>query len=226
MKLHEDKDAFKKLIDITSDYFNYDRAIIEKDYYVMYVLEEIVKAFPDIVFKGGTSLSKAWHVINRFSEDIDLTLETHPGDSKRRRIKHTIVDLIKNLGFKLNNEDDIQGHRDFNRYLIDYPKQIDYEGIKKEVQVETVYYIPGYPVEKKEVASYIYEYLKEKNLINEIEKYENQLNALQKKVNSLTEFFVIWFEMSNFAIVLMIRAAGDSTSCGEVISYVDTGRRA
>lgn len=52
---------------------------VEKDWWVVQTLELIQKqeAAPYIVFKGGTSLSKAWNIIKRFSEDIDLALDKH-----------------------------------------------------------------------------------------------------------------------------------------------------
>ena len=51
-------------------------AIIEKDYYVTEVLRAIAGAVGDrVIFKGGTSLSKGWNLIQRFSEDIDLFLD-------------------------------------------------------------------------------------------------------------------------------------------------------
>lgn len=51
-------------------------AIIEKDFWVCWVLKKLFasKLSGDLVFKGGTSLSKAHHLIERFSEDIDLVL--------------------------------------------------------------------------------------------------------------------------------------------------------
>lgn len=53
-------------------------ASIEKDFWVTLTLRELF-ALPEhgahLTFKGGTSLSKAWGLIDRFSEDIDLTLE-------------------------------------------------------------------------------------------------------------------------------------------------------
>lgn len=51
--------------------------VIEKDFWVCWILERIF-ALPEftehILFKGGTSLSKVYGVIQRFSEDIDLSL--------------------------------------------------------------------------------------------------------------------------------------------------------
>ena len=53
-------------------------AVIEKDFWVCWVLKhlftmDMVKS--NIVFKGGTSLSKVFGIIKRFSEDIDLILD-------------------------------------------------------------------------------------------------------------------------------------------------------
>lgn len=51
-------------------------AIIEKDYYVTEALRVIAQTTGErIIFKGGTSLSKGWNLIDRFSEDIDLFLD-------------------------------------------------------------------------------------------------------------------------------------------------------
>lgn len=53
-------------------------ASVEKDFWVCWTLRELF-SLPEtgkhITFKGGTSLSKAWSLINRFSEDIDLIVD-------------------------------------------------------------------------------------------------------------------------------------------------------
>ena len=50
---------------------------VEKDWWVSRTLEIIFQMdiAKHLVFKGGTSLSKAWKLINRFSEDIDLAID-------------------------------------------------------------------------------------------------------------------------------------------------------
>ena len=50
---------------------------LEKDLWVTLVLRAVfkTKCAPYLHFKGGTSLSKAWQVIDRFSEDIDLSID-------------------------------------------------------------------------------------------------------------------------------------------------------
>ena len=50
---------------------------VEKDWWVTMVLKAVFSSrFAEhFVFKGGTSLSKAYHLIDRFSEDIDLAID-------------------------------------------------------------------------------------------------------------------------------------------------------
>lgn len=55
--------------------------LIEKDYFVTEVLRIVAQHFPaQAIFKGGTSLSKAWGLINRFSEDVDLFVDPNKFD--------------------------------------------------------------------------------------------------------------------------------------------------
>ncbi len=51
--------------------------VIEKDWWVTLVLKAVFNSefAPYLSFKGGTSLSKCWHLIERFSEDIDLSID-------------------------------------------------------------------------------------------------------------------------------------------------------
>lgn len=62
----------------TADRMGMSDAIVEKDFWVCYVLDYLFHRSPwpnAFSFKGGTSLSKAYHLIKRFSEDIDLILD-------------------------------------------------------------------------------------------------------------------------------------------------------
>jgi len=84
---------FDQLIGITAERIGILPAIVRKDYWVTRILRAIA-ADPElrsqVIFKGGTSLSKGWRLIDRFSEDIDL-LTTGPNFSgvsgKRTREK-------------------------------------------------------------------------------------------------------------------------------------------
>ncbi len=86
--------------------------IIEKDFWVTWTLARLFEQEPlrsGLVFKGGTSLSKVFGVINRFSEDIDLSisslllghdeafLDDAPSSSKRRKRIKEIEELCSIL---------------------------------------------------------------------------------------------------------------------------------
>ena len=71
-------DERQELFRNTADKMGLHDAIIEKDFWVCYTLDYLFhrsKWKKCIAFKGGTSLSKAFHLIHRFSEDIDLILD-------------------------------------------------------------------------------------------------------------------------------------------------------
>lgn len=82
MRLFEHPD-FEQAILETAEHFRAQGlrpAIIEKDYYVTEALRAIatvanITGNDIIIFKGGTSLSKGWNLIQRFSEDIDIFLD-------------------------------------------------------------------------------------------------------------------------------------------------------
>jgi hypothetical protein len=83
MKLFEHRD-FEQAILQASEYFRergFRPALIEKDYFVTEALRIIASAVGDkIIFKGGTSLSKGWNLIQRFSEDVDIFLDPRAFD--------------------------------------------------------------------------------------------------------------------------------------------------
>ncbi len=90
MNLHESPDIYLELIQATATDRSIPAIYVEKDYWVTRVLKRLSESDyrEAVVFKGGTSLSKAHRLIERFSEDIDLALrEGHRlGDAARRRM--------------------------------------------------------------------------------------------------------------------------------------------
>ena len=74
MLLHEHKD-FKDLIAAVSDNMGIDPTLVEKDYWIMHCLWGLQQQGFGFELKGGTSLSKGFGLIHRFSEDIDIRIE-------------------------------------------------------------------------------------------------------------------------------------------------------
>jgi hypothetical protein len=72
--LHE-RDDFLDLLTTVGESTGAGASLVEKDYWVTEALRVVATGFGEgAVFKGGTSLSKAWSLIQRFSEDIDLLI--------------------------------------------------------------------------------------------------------------------------------------------------------
>ena len=159
--LHNDRELFEQLILRTSEFLGIKAEIIEKDYYVTLFLKELVSVSPDIIFKGGTSLSKCYHLIDRFSEDIDLNIETEtkPSESRRKHLKSSIVGVIDKLNFTLINPENVRSRRDYNRYIIDYSSVLGASYLKEMLIVETAVYQRAYPTVRKQAGSLIYDYL-------------------------------------------------------------------
>lgn len=79
MKLHLDSAAFRVLIEAIHQKTGYREDVLEKDYYVTLILKELAEKQAQglpAYFKGGTALYKALKTTNRFSEDIDLSVDT------------------------------------------------------------------------------------------------------------------------------------------------------
>lgn len=173
MVLHKDKESFDIAIRAASRHFNVSPTIIEKDYYVTLVLCELAKQVPDLLFKGGTSLSKCYKIIDRFSEDIDITLDSeHQSQGKRKNLKYTIVEICSNLGLNLLNENETRSRRDYNCYKIDYCARHSLSGLKPQLLVETVFIVKAFPDEIKQASSMIYDYLKAVGNDKAIAQYE------------------------------------------------------
>ena len=173
MILHKDKINFQSIIRGASRYFNLSPAIIEKDYYVSLILKELVKEVPGIVFKGGTSLSKCYKIIDRFSEDIDITLDDdNQSNFQRKNLKNKIIEICRNLDLNIDNINDIKSRRDYNCYKINYMSVYYSSELNPRLLIETVFIIKSYPIEIKEASSLIYDFVKSIGNYEIINKYE------------------------------------------------------
>ncbi len=105
-RLRERRDDLEALIAAASDSLALPGAWVEKDFWVVEILRSVFRDPPQGVvpiFKGGTSLSKAFGLIQRFSEDVDVLLEMPQefGAGKRDR---TMKDICSRCGEDLGLE--------------------------------------------------------------------------------------------------------------------------
>lgn len=189
MNLHNNIQEFYDTILVISNKLNISPAIVEKDYYVSLFLKTLSKKVESLIFKGGTSLSKCYKIINRFSEDIDITLdEQYRTQSNKRNLKQEIINVCEELGLQLINSEEIRSRRDYNRYEIKYPIHFSGTGIKQYILIETVFMTKSYPVEVKSVTSMIYEFWKEINDDHAIKSYDMEPFCI--KVQTLERTFI------------------------------------
>lgn len=106
MYLHEDGDQLVRVSEIVARWAGQPASHVVKDYYVTLMLRETLAANDQLVFKGGTALSKCYGVIKRFSEDIDLGIEeSYATQGQRKKIKAAITGAAKKLGLEIANLD-------------------------------------------------------------------------------------------------------------------------
>lgn len=189
MFLHEDRDLFEDVIRATAEEQHRPVAIVEKDYYVTMILKLLSEEAPGCVFKGGTSLSKCHHAIDRFSEDIDISFSENLTQGQRKKLKDkTISGISKCLGLPISDWESARSRRDYNCYTFDYRPIDGYvqesliQGVKMEVSLGST----SFPTVTLPVDSYVYQYLQQEN--EEIIQ-EYQLQPFSMKLQSLERTF-------------------------------------
>jgi len=87
-----DSGEFGPTIDAAAERLAISPTAVEKDYWVSEVLRVLAAEFGDsFIFKGGTSLSKGYRIVERFSEDIDILVL--PGDRGRAATDRLMKDM-------------------------------------------------------------------------------------------------------------------------------------
>ena len=186
--LHQHED-FKFFINKAAKEVNLSEFIIEKDYWVTYLLKNLVRSEfnNEFVFKGGTCLSKAYNLINRFSEDIDLLmLETENTKSKTQKGKRlsALREFVSNLsGITCTESNRSELYATYKFAFPSYSFSI-ISSVSKEILLE-----PGYrggiapEIRKKAISSYV-----ENLLYGKIENYD--VEPFEINVLSLERIFM------------------------------------
>lgn len=183
--LHNDKETFSQAINLVTNKNAIRPDIVEKDYYVTMILRLLSERLPFIVFKGGTSLSKCHKAIKRFSEDIDITIDTTISQGQKKKVKEAIEEVSAMLGLSIPNIDKTRSRRDYNRYEIEYNPidELDDVAVLPAVILETSYTAISFPVSELPVHNYIGDMMVEE-APDYIEKYA--LSPFTMKVQDIS----------------------------------------
>jgi len=199
MYLHNDKELFNDIVALTAERIGQAQDIVEKDYYVTIILKKLSTCEYPICFKGGTSLSKAYGVIDRFSEDIDITFTEHLGESRRKKLKYNILKPIADeLGLEITNWDSIESDKDYNHYDMAYRSIIEDPFLATYVKLETALMSYAFPTVEHKISNYIYQALKdeEPDLLEEYEltPFTMRVQSLERtlidKIFALCDYYI------------------------------------
>ena len=197
MLLHNDKELFREVVISTAEELGLVVPIVEKDYYVTMILKMLSLECPECVFKGGTSLSKCHHVIDRFSEDIDIAFSDKLSQGMRKHLKNDIIAGISDaLGMPILDWDNARSRRDYNCYTFSFDPLEGYvtegrliPGVKMEVSLALL----SFPTDKLQVESYIYRYLMKENvdIVDEFELHPFTMNVQEIDRTLVDKVFAI-----------------------------------
>jgi Nucleotidyl transferase AbiEii toxin, Type IV TA system len=203
MNLHLDKDNFEGAIVATAEHFKIPEIFIEKDYWVTYALHQLFHSeIKDlIVFKGGTSLSKCYKVIERFSEDIDLVVvknDTDTGNDLKRKLK-AVTDVIDNSILEIvPNDPNSKKLGSLRKIVYSYPKvgvKGDFGQVRETIVLEVSHLGNYEPNIIKPICTLIADYIK-----------------TTPNIELISQFGLEYFEVKALSI--------ERTFCEKIISLV------
>lgn len=187
MYLHEDTRQFRATVLSCADAFGIAPDFVAKDYYIVLLLSEITRVNPDVVFKGGTSLSKCHHAIDRFSEDVDLGLSAErPTEGMRKGMKLCVVAAAEAVGLKIENLDQTRSKREYNKFIIALPDLGDTP--LEPLIVETAVMTPAAPSKPMPIEMFLHEWAQAEGLASELARFEDT-TPFELLVNSVGRTF-------------------------------------
>ncbi len=187
MKLHENQKLFIQLLNFSANTLKIRPEFIEKDYWITHALQRMAQNenADKVVFKGGTSLSKAYRLTNRFSEDIDIAIVDADSFSKNQLkmlIKRLAKDMASDLQEIIIPNVTSKGSR-FYKAIYQYQNLVGLtsSAVKTgQLLIEINTYANPYTYINREISSFLSDYLIAINRNDLIEQYD--LNPFSIKV--------------------------------------------
>jgi len=140
--IHENKDEFIKSLERASRKKGFLLPLIEKDYYLTLILSRVHELSEDLIFKGGTCLSKVYYTYYRLSEDLDfsMTLPQYEATRGQRRkciqpVKDRIEKFVEQFGMSIDDPGN-PGRNESKQYVYYFIYQSALRPIKARIKFE------------------------------------------------------------------------------------------
>ncbi|MEZ3591296.1 MAG: nucleotidyl transferase AbiEii/AbiGii toxin family protein [Muribaculaceae bacterium] len=192
MKLHEDKEQFEAAIRSTATLLDIKIKFVEKDYWICQILQRLsrLSCVDRAVWKGGTSLTKGYGIINRFSSDVDLAIiaDGLSNNQQKKLVLHlgkdTTVDLTETeeFGKAIKNSRFRKTTHQYDSVVSERDTSLDFLGNHVIVEINT--YGNPYPFVQLPVKSFVTEMMEQRglhDLIEELDMSPFTLNVLDKR---------------------------------------------
>ena len=181
---------FGDLLRAVADWKDLPAAIIEKDYYLVRALRSLAEKHDgQFILKGGTSLSKGWNLLDRFSEDLDILVRSDLGwgkGSREKRLKALRDTIASTPGLRLAEKDSrTRAETGVSRtvvYLYDSMSD-NLTGLGKSILFEAGYRGSTDGAVRKSIQSWVAEYATEKaetNLADDLSSFEIDLQNIRR----------------------------------------------
>lgn len=203
MKLHENEQLFRQAVQATAQRMGILDIYIEKDYWVCYALKLIFDSAikDEVIFKGGTALSKCYKFIERFSEDIDLVVlrrEEETGNQLKTKLKKITKEVTEPF-VEVEMEGITNKMGMIRKIAYNYPKIFkgNYGQVRDAIIIEATWLGYFEPHTKRVLNTYIYDMMVATEQIAMAEEYNllpfevlvlDSRRTLCEKIMSLVRF--------------------------------------
>jgi len=167
MILHLYPKLFDNYVALASQKEAIDEAIVVKDYFIVLALKYVYSLRHDVVLIGGTSLSKCFHLIQRFSEDIDLVATAKSRKAKQKATHNLLHELVSMWPWR--TESLHEKYADFKELYLHYGAQHN-TTLDQRIKIELLTFMDPFPVIPKRIEAMVSKYLDP----DEIESYKMQ----------------------------------------------------
>ncbi|PVY38374.1 MULTISPECIES: nucleotidyl transferase AbiEii/AbiGii toxin family protein [Pontibacter] len=177
MNLHQNPEVFRDAITATAEALQIRDVYVEKDYWVTLVLYRLAHSpyVEQAIFKGGTSLSKAYNLIERFSEDIDLAINALEGMTNNQvmqLIRKISKEITKDM-VEVNDPHRASKGSRFRKTLHEYGATVqgDYGQATDKILVEINSFASPNPHQLMPIKTYISQFMAQRGLLDLIRQY-------------------------------------------------------